>query len=102
MRSDLFDGQHVKGEGAVSATPDTPATASDGIRSDWHPADILAALVKRGHRLSSLSVRNGYHPTAVGKALRAPWPRAERIIADALGVEPNMIWPSRYTRNDDG
>ncbi|MDI5816356.1 helix-turn-helix domain-containing protein [Salmonella enterica subsp. enterica serovar Cerro] len=25
-----------------------------------------------------------------------PYPRGERIIADALGVEPRDLWPSRY------
>lgn len=30
------------------------------------------------------------------QALKHPWPRAERIIADALGRAPQAIWPSRY------
>jgi Ner family transcriptional regulator len=63
---------------------------------DWHPADILAALKKRGHTLSGLSVANGYHPTAAGKALRQPWPAMESIVAAALAVAPQEIWPSRY------
>jgi Ner family transcriptional regulator len=64
--------------------------------ADWHPADVLAALKKRGHSLAGLSVANGYHPTAAGKALKQPWPAVERILADALGTEPHAIWPSRY------
>jgi len=64
--------------------------------NDWHPADILAALKKRGHSLAGLSVTNGYHPTAAGKALKQPWPAMEQIVANALGVSPNEIWPSRY------
>lgn len=63
---------------------------------DWHPADVLAALKKRGHSLAGLSVANGYHPTAAGKALKQPWPAVERILADALGLPPQAIWPSRY------
>ncbi|MBN8930255.1 MAG: helix-turn-helix domain-containing protein [Rhodospirillales bacterium] len=63
---------------------------------DWHPADVLAALKKRGHTLAGLSVANGYHPTAAGKALKRPWPALEQIIADALGLRPIAIWPSRY------
>jgi Ner family transcriptional regulator len=66
------------------------------VPPDWHPADILAALKKRGHSLAGLSVTNGYHPTAAGKALKQPWPAMERIVADALGVSPPVIWPSRY------
>jgi Ner family transcriptional regulator len=63
---------------------------------DWHPADVLAALKKRGLTLAGLSVANGYHPTAAGKALRQSWPAVEKLIADALDVLPEQIWPSRY------
>jgi Ner family transcriptional regulator len=63
---------------------------------DWHPADVLAALKKRGHSLAGLSVTNGYHPTAAGKSLKQPWPAMERLLADAIGVAPQEIWPSRY------
>jgi Ner family transcriptional regulator len=64
--------------------------------TDWHPADVLAALKKRGHSLAGLSVANGYHPTAAGKALKQPWPAMERLIAAAIGVAPQAIWPTRY------
>jgi Ner family transcriptional regulator len=65
-------------------------------KQDWHPADIAAALKKRGHTLASISIANGYHSTAVGKALRQPWPAVEVIVAKALGVAPEVIWPSRW------
>ena len=57
---------------------------------------VLAALKKRGQSLAGLSVANGYHPTAAGKALKLPWPAMEQIVADALGLTPQTIWPSRY------
>ncbi|MGE0226274.1 MAG: helix-turn-helix domain-containing protein [Acetobacteraceae bacterium] len=63
---------------------------------DWHPADVLAALKKRGHTLAGLSVSRGYHPTAAGKALKQPWPALEVIISQAIGVPVQEIWPSRY------
>jgi len=80
--------------------------ASDGRQSnpsetnDWHPADVLAALKKRGLNLAGLSVANGYHPTAAGKALKQQWPAMERLLAEAIGMRPQAIWPSRY--DDDG
>lgn len=64
--------------------------------SDWHPADVLAALKKRGLTLAGLSVAHGYHPTAAGKALKRPWPTMEAIIAKQLDLPPHAIWPSRY------
>jgi Ner family transcriptional regulator len=66
---------------------------------DWHPADVLAALKKRGQSLAGLSVANGYHPTAAGKALNQPWPALELLVAQALGLTPQSIWPSRYDEN---
>lgn len=69
--------------------------------SDWHPADVLAALKKRGKTLAGLSVANGYHPTAAGKALKRRWPALEAIIADALELSPAQIWPSRYPTDSE-
>jgi len=67
-----------------------------GTGSDWHPADVLAALKKRGKSLAGISIAHGYHPTAAGKALKRPWPAMERAIADELELTPEKIWPSRY------
>jgi Ner family transcriptional regulator len=67
--------------------------------ADWHPADVLAALKKRGQSLAGLSVAHGYHPTAAGKALKRAWPTMERIIAAALNLSPATIWPTRYDRD---
>ena len=64
--------------------------------TDWHPADVLAALKKRGYNLAGLSVANGYHPTAAGKALKQQWPAMEKVLAEAIGMPPQAIWPSRY------
>jgi Ner family transcriptional regulator len=64
--------------------------------TDWHPADVLAALKKRGQSLAGLSVAHGYHPTAAGKALKRSWPAMEAIIAAALDLSPAHIWPTRY------
>ena len=58
----------------------------------------LAALKKRGQSLAGLSVTNGYHPTAAGKALKQPWPAMEQLLAAVIGVTPREIWPSRYDR----
>jgi Ner family transcriptional regulator len=85
----------------TEATEPRPVSASEPAPAgDWHPADIAAALKKRGHSLASLSLEHGYHETAAGKALKKPWSAIERVIADAIGVSPQVIWPSRYS--DDG
>ena len=75
---------------------DSPGPTQVGLGPDWHPADVLAALKKRGRSLAGISVANGYHPTAAGKALRGSWPAMEAVIAAAIGIAPCQIWPSRY------
>jgi Ner family transcriptional regulator len=72
----------------------TPAGPSRDI--DWHPADIIAALWKARTTMRRLSRQNHYAPGSLNLALRHPWPRAEAIIAAAIGAPPQTIWPSRY------
>ena len=65
-------------------------------KQDWHRADILAALKKAGLSLRQLGMAHGYSPTSLNNVLDRPWPKAERIVAEVLGVTPESIWPSRY------
>jgi len=69
-------------------------------KQDWHRADIVAALRKAGWSLRRLSVHHGYaSPTTLTHALDRPWPKGERLIAEAIGVSPAEIWPSRYRKD---
>lgn len=69
--------------------------------ADWHPADIVAALRKRGWSLRRLSTHHGYsHPATLQRALHARWPKGQRLIAEAIGIAPEAIWPSRYEQKD--
>lgn len=67
------------------------------VAQDWHPADVIAALRKIGWSVSQLSLTHGLSRHTLGKALQFPYPKGERLIANALGVQPQKIWPSRYT-----
>lgn len=66
--------------------------------SDWHRADIIAELKKRGTSLSKLSIQAGLSPRTLNNALDRSYPKAEKIIADAIGVHPSVIWKSRYAK----
>lgn len=70
-----------------------PKKASPG---DWHPADVVAALRKAGWSLRQLSIAHGNHPNVLKHALVTAYPRAQRLIAEAIGIAPQAIWPSRY------
>ncbi|WP_435947075.1 helix-turn-helix domain-containing protein [Dryocola sp. BD586] len=65
-------------------------------RTDMHPADIIAQLKKRNSSLAALSRESGLSSSTLANALSRPWPKGEFLIANALGMEPSEIWPSRY------
>ncbi|MBP2847934.1 MULTISPECIES: helix-turn-helix domain-containing protein [Dickeya] len=64
--------------------------------ADWHSADIIAGLHKRGTTMAAVSRAAGLNSSTLGNALNRPWPKGEQLIADALGVPAYEIWPSRY------
>lgn len=64
---------------------------------DWHPSDIKAALDKAGWSLRQLGFYHGYEgDSSLSEAFRRPWPKAEGIIAEAIGRKPQELWPTRY------
>lgn len=63
---------------------------------DWHRADVVAAVRKRGKTVRQLSIDSGLSPNTLKSALQFKYPKGEKIIADFLGLEPEQIWPSRY------
>ncbi|MEW9901075.1 helix-turn-helix domain-containing protein [Chitinivorax sp. PXF-14] len=67
---------------------------------NWHRADVVAALKKKGWSLRRLSLQSGLAPTTLSTALERPWPKAERIIAAAIGLPPEHIWPERYAKRN--
>lgn len=66
------------------------------MQPDWHPADIIAGLRKRGASLAEVSRRAGLASATLANAMTRSWPRGEKLIADALETSPEIIWPSRY------
>ncbi len=65
---------------------------------DTHPAIIVAQLRIKGTSLRKLAAENDLYPTALSVALQRPWLKAEGIIANAIGIKPEKIWPSRYAK----
>jgi len=74
----------------------TLRTLKKPAQKDWHKADIKAAIEKAGYTLRELSRLHGYSPTYFAEALHRPIPRAQAILAEAIGIAAPKIWPSRY------
>lgn len=65
-------------------------------QTDWHPADVKAALEKGGVSLRKLAKDHGY--SHFQRVLTTHWWAAEQIVAAAIGLKPEDIWPTRYTK----
>ncbi|MPY22469.1 transcriptional regulator [Shewanella psychropiezotolerans] len=63
---------------------------------DMHRLDIVCSLHKKGLTIKSLSLEAGLAAGTLSKALDRPWTKGERIIAEALEMKPQDIWPTRY------
>ncbi|MGK0704261.1 helix-turn-helix domain-containing protein [Yokenella regensburgei] len=71
------------------------------MATDWHPADIIAGLQKKGTSLAALSRSAGLSSSTLANALTRPWPKGEYLIAEALGLHPSVLWPSRYFKDGE-
>ena len=67
---------------------------------DMHRADIVAALRKKGWSLRELSRQNGLSAGTLKAALDRPYRKAEGIIAAAIEMTPETIWPERYAKRN--
>ncbi|GAB2941266.1 helix-turn-helix domain-containing protein [Hafnia psychrotolerans] len=74
----------------------SPTILPNHFHQNWHPADIIAALRKKGTTLAALSRESGLCSSTLSNALSRPWPKGEQLIAQAIGVTPSEIWPQRY------
>lgn len=68
---------------------------------DWHPADIRAALEKRGWSFARVDRRHALLEGMARKAAVYPHQRGEEAIAKVLGIHPQLIWTTRYAANGD-
>jgi Ner family transcriptional regulator len=75
----------------VTTQPKKPAP-----QADWHKADIKARLEKAGWTIRQLADHHDLCESTLRTALSASYPASQQRIADALGVHPMTIWPSRY------
>lgn len=66
---------------------------------DWHPAEVKAQLEMRGTNLAKLARDHDY--AHISEVLHRRWLAAEHIVAKALGMKPEAIWPSRYKQPRD-
>lgn len=64
-------------------------------RREW----IKFQLTLRGLTLCSLGEKAGYTKSVLSVALGKAYPKAEAVIASALGLTPQELWPERYAKD---
>ena len=57
---------------------------------------VIYQLSIRGSSLAAVGRRAGTCRQVVYQAFLKPYPRMEKFIADALGLQPQDLWPDRY------
>jgi len=73
-----------------------PSTKKETLALDrwlW----IRTQVKLKGFSLAQISVSHGYHKSAAGLVRYYRYPFFEKIIADIVGVPPQVLFPERYT-----
>ncbi|GAA5102631.1 helix-turn-helix domain-containing protein [Wohlfahrtiimonas larvae] len=70
---------------------------------DMHPEDIKAAIKKAGFTMTSLAKMHGIkYGSTLNQVFHNPnYPKAERIISDAIGLSVEEIWPLRSQQRNN-
>ena len=80
----------------------TTETAKKASQKDWTPGRVKMELHDAGLTLSGIAEAAGLTTSSsLSVALTRSSPAAEKRIADALGIHPKTIWPSRYFENGE-
>ncbi|NUH53987.1 UNVERIFIED_ORG: Nlp family transcriptional regulator [Citrobacter freundii] len=64
---------------------------------DWSAMAIQTALKNKGVDIPTLEKAQGLRPGSMRNVFYRPCSKYEQAIAEAVGVAPHVIWPSRYS-----
>jgi Ner family transcriptional regulator len=66
------------------------------MQTNWTRQRILFELRERGTSAADLAARNGLQRFVVYSAMERPYPKVHKLIAEAVGQSPGVIWPQFY------
>ncbi|WP_348647968.1 helix-turn-helix domain-containing protein [Pseudomonas sp. PNP] len=90
-----FQKKRPKGRQMKTKTPPPEIPSDPELRWEW----IKFQLRAKGTSLAKVARKMNVSISAVLNVKRLPYPRMERAIAKALGLEPNELWPDRWNAN---
>lgn len=68
---------------------------------NWTRTTILFELRKRGLTAAAVAAQAGLSRHTVYSAIERPYPRVHDLIAEAIGIPRETIWPQFYTAAGD-
>lgn len=68
--------------------------------TNWHRADIIAELKKRGWTLRSLADAGNVSYNTLKTVFDKSYPKMERLVANAIDVPPEVIWAARFAERN--
>mgnify|MGYP001765742455 CR=1 FL=1 len=71
------------------------------MSKNWTRQAILFGLRQAGTTAAAVAQENGLTSTAIYNALERPYPRVHDLIAEAIGIPRETIWPQFYTAAGD-
>lgn len=66
---------------------------------NWDAPGILAAVKRKQKTLTALAEGAGLNASACRTSLTRPFPAADKVISDFLGVPLHELWPDRYEKD---
>lgn len=63
---------------------------------NWTRQEVLFALRRAGTTAAAVAEANGLAATSIYNAIERPYPRVHDLIAGAIGVPRETIWPAFY------
>ena len=67
---------------------------------NWHKADILAELKKKGWTLRSLAAEGNVSYSTLKTVFDKSYPKMERLVANAIGIAPEIICAERFAERN--
>lgn len=60
---------------------------------------IIYQVKLQGRSLAKIAGEAGVSRQCIYKVFKRTYPSMEKVVADALGLAPNVLWPERYDAN---
>lgn len=76
-------------------TPPPEIVADQKLLRSW----VIYQLAMQGRSLAEVARQAGVRRQTIYQPFLRSYPRMEKLVADALGLPPQTLWPERYDKH---